>query len=438
MLLNLAGMIVTLASAAMPWCADRRNLTQEKSADGVRRGTTDQLVTGPAGKWLSQRLAANHAPILGRQGNPNHQYMAFCAFVAVAPSNSPTPLSLVDLMDGAHDFTHRCFPGVFPNEPDYAGHELVRYEAPPANGTGAQNRIIFYPTGLVELHWVLATPPALQLPLDELVDVVSRLHAAVASGAFQRLHRPRRWERRRKVDWRIGVNAWAATSDNSVHWEKVGPSELAPPRRDVGRRPSCPSEGYAAGELSSRRPKTKLRYILTPALVELLAAGGYSGGDEIRASAARYVDQAEVGAIAQPNPNAIISPPDSGAGPSVEASAPAALSPQRSVGSVTADEVIEAFRAVGLPVPNPRDNSHNCSSLGCSQMITTDAVTVVVFDDEAAAERYAAAAREDKCLQGLVVLSYAAARTVPKDRSQYEHALNTLLTRTEPIGPADD
>jgi hypothetical protein len=382
---------------------------------------------GPAGKRLRQRLAADHAPILGRQSNPTHQQMAFYAFIVVAPSDSPKSLPVVDRMDRAHEFVQGFFADAFPDDPEYAGHELVRYEAPSTGGTDVQNRIVFHPTGLVEIHWVLAAPPAVQLPLDELVNVVSRLQGAVVGGAFQRLYQPRRWERRRRVDWRIGVNASAFASSNSVYWESVGPSELAPPRRDVGRRPSCPSEGYAANELSSMRPRAKLRQILTPVLVELLAVGGYSGGDEIRASAARYIDRAEVGAIAEPDSNATIDPPAQDAGLANEASPPVVASLQAPARSVTADEIIEAFLAAGLPAPNPRDNSHNCSTDGCRQMTTTDVVTVVVFDHEQAAERYAEAAREDRCRRGLVVLSYAAARTAQASRPLYEHVLISLL-----------
>lgn len=383
---------------------------------------------GPVGKRLKQRLAADHAPILDRRGNPNHHQMAFCAFIAIAPSDSPDPLALVDRMDRAQEFVQRFFPGDFPDEPDYAGHELVRYQAPSTGGTDAQSRIIFYPTGLVELHWVLASPPALQLPLDKLVDVVNRLQVAVESGAFQRLHQPRRWECRRRVDWRIGVNAWAATSSNSVHWKTVGPPELAPLRRDTGRRPSCPSEGYAAGDLSSVKSGAKLRQILTPTLIELLAAGGYSGGSDIRASVARYIDRAEDTALAQAGPNTSVSRPKADAELVVEASAPVAASLRMSIRSVTADDVVDAFKAAGLPVPNPRDNSHNCDTLGCRQLITTDAITVVSFDDEEAAARYADAASEDKYRRGLVVLSYAAARTARAIRPRYEQLLDTLHT----------
>jgi hypothetical protein len=248
-------------------------------------------------------------------------------------------------MDQAHHFTQRFFPGMFPDEPEHAGHELVRYQAPPTEGASAQNRIIFYPIGLVELHWILATPPTLRLSLDELVDAVSRLRGAVADGAFHRLHRPRRWERRRKVDWRVGVNAWAATSGNSVPWEKVGPPELAPSRYDTGRRPSCPSEGYAANQLSAVQPKAKLQDILVPVLTELLAAGGYSGGDAIRASARRYIDRAESAAVEPPTVSEMVDPGTSTTDATLELSTPASFR------HVMAEMMLDAFKAAGLPVP---------------------------------------------------------------------------------------
>lgn len=386
-------------------------------------------LAGPAGKRLRQRLAADHAPISGRQGNPSQQYMNFSAFIAVAPSNSAEPLPLVDRNDRVHEFVHGVFPGIFPEAPDHAGHELVRYITQPVGETDAQSRIIVYPTGLVELHWVLAAPPTLELPLDELVAVVSRLQEAVASGAFQQLHQPRRWEQQRRVDWRIGVNAMAATSGNSVYWEKVGPPELAPQKPDPGRRPSCPSEGYAAGELTAIKPKTKPQGILTPALADLLAAGGYSGGEEIRAAVARYLDHVEDAVFSRPGSAATVdtAAQDAGPTPKAEVRAPAVVSTPVPARPVTADEVIDAFRAARLPVPKPRDNSHNCSTSGCSQMITTDAITVVVFDDEQAATEYAAAASGDKHQRAYVVLSYAAARTPPEDRVRYERALDTLV-----------
>jgi hypothetical protein len=90
--------------------------------------------------------------------------------------------------------------------------------------------------------------------------------------------------------------------------------------------------------------------------------------------------------------------------------------------------VVDAFAAAGLPVPKPRDNTkQNCASLGCDQLVTTDAITVVVFTNDAAAAKYANAAAGNAHRNGLVVLSYAAARTPAADRPRYEAELAKLL-----------
>jgi hypothetical protein len=98
------------------------------------------------------------------------------------------------------------------------------------------------------------------------------------------------------------------------------------------------------------------------------------------------------------------------------------------VAGPTAQRVVDAFSSAGLPVPKVRDNSKNCAGLGigCSQMITTDAITVVVFPDSASATKYATTAGVEAHQQGLVVLSYLAARTPAADRPKYEAELGKL------------
>ncbi|MGW1678516.1 hypothetical protein [Saccharopolyspora sp. NPDC002376] len=93
----------------------------------------------------------------------------------------------------------------------------------------------------------------------------------------------------------------------------------------------------------------------------------------------------------------------------------------------TAQQVVEAFQRDGLAVPNPRDNtSGNCERLGCAQMVTTDAVTVMSFPDEAAATKIADQFGEDAFRRGAVVLQYAAARTPEDQRAKLEEALTAL------------
>lgn len=93
----------------------------------------------------------------------------------------------------------------------------------------------------------------------------------------------------------------------------------------------------------------------------------------------------------------------------------------------TAEKVVDAFQLAGLKVPHARDNSANCAALGCTQQVTTDAITVLVFPDAASATKVAAGYGADAHQQGTVVLEYAAAKTPADDRPKYEAALAKLV-----------
>jgi hypothetical protein len=58
-------------------------------------------------------------------------------------------------------------------------------------------------------------------------------------------------------------------------------------------------------------------------------------------------------------------------------------------GAVTPAQVIATVEAAGLGAPNPRDSSNFCADLGCVERTTTDAFTVTVWPDRAAAARWA-------------------------------------------------
>lgn len=99
----------------------------------------------------------------------------------------------------------------------------------------------------------------------------------------------------------------------------------------------------------------------------------------------------------------------------------------------TAQQVVDAFASAGLPVPNPRDNSKNCTGadgLGCTQLITTDAISVYTWPDEASAQHLADAYGDGAHREGLVVLSYAGAPTPEQDRPHYEAVLTDLLAQS--------
>lgn len=109
----------------------------------------------------------------------------------------------------------------------------------------------------------------------------------------------------------------------------------------------------------------------------------------------------------------------------VSAAAPVSSAAPAAAAAVSAQQVVDAFAAAGLPAPSPRDNSKNCPTLGCREMVTTDAVTVLTFDDTAAAAKYTANGETHQ--RGMVVLSYTAARTPAEDRPRYEQELAKLV-----------
>jgi hypothetical protein len=91
-----------------------------------------------------------------------------------------------------------------------------------------------------------------------------------------------------------------------------------------------------------------------------------------------------------------------------------------------AQDVVDAFASAGLPVTDARDNSTGglCPGLpGCAQLVTTEDISVYVFDNEQDALGWAAS---NGYQRGLVVLSYSAARTPEELRPQYEQVLASL------------
>ncbi|MEU7933118.1 hypothetical protein [Micromonospora echinofusca] len=112
------------------------------------------------------------------------------------------------------------------------------------------------------------------------------------------------------------------------------------------------------------------------------------------------------------------------------ASPPPVKLPARPTGTPGARQVVDAFKAAGLKVPNPRDRSVECGpdglGLGCSELMATDAVTVYVFPDETSASEIAETWGGQSFRRGTVVLNYLEAKTPTADRARYEKVLTGL------------
>lgn len=239
---------------------------------------------GPASKWLRSKLAADHTPIKGQRGHPGQDYCAFFLFAAVAPSRRAQPLPTADFPGRACHLVETGFRGMFLGSPEFLSPEQVSYRQGVEGVKSAEHVLRVYPNGLVELLWILATPSDPVLPLAEMVTVMRRLHHATRTSDFARLHRHRRLETTRRLDWRIGVNGRAVHPQTGigVPWSRVMTPGRIPEQKTTDPSPSCPARGYAADRLESVRRGTSLTTLLTPVLEELLVHGGYTGGEGIR------------------------------------------------------------------------------------------------------------------------------------------------------------
>lgn len=71
------------------------------------------------------------------------------------------------------------------------------------------------------------------------------------------------------------------------------------------------------------------------------------------------------------------------------------------------------------------------TDLGCKQLITTEALSVVQFDDPVAAQRYVDAFDGNAHLNGPIVLQYAAAQTPTEQWPAYEARLAGFLAQQQ-------
>jgi hypothetical protein len=71
------------------------------------------------------------------------------------------------------------------------------------------------------------------------------------------------------------------------------------------------------------------------------------------------------------------------------------------------------------PTPNARDNTGFCAAAGCEQMVTTDAVSVSQWPNEAAAAKWAGAmANSDARQAGRFVLTFSGDQDVTSDEAR--------------------
>ncbi len=172
-------------------------------------------------------LKADHTSIERCSGMQNAYGYRFRLRVGIAPNRTALPLSITERASRAYSVAalifrdaERCV--------DYAGNELVRIEVRENAIAGERfiHQLEVHPTGLVDLQWRLNCIAAEgrndPLPLREVLAVVRRMHHLSRTSAFHGLHQPRRFEPRRRVDWRFGISPRAVDPVGvSFNWERL-------------------------------------------------------------------------------------------------------------------------------------------------------------------------------------------------------------------------
>ncbi|MEN3269717.1 hypothetical protein [Pseudonocardia sp.] len=95
----------------------------------------------------------------------------------------------------------------------------------------------------------------------------------------------------------------------------------------------------------------------------------------------------------------------------------------------SAQEVVDNLNPL-FPVGNQRDNTESCTSAGCSQLITTDAVSVYRMRDESTAANFADGLGDAVEQIGPFVLSYSGSEqqlTPSEMRAAYARQVRALV-----------
>jgi hypothetical protein len=109
---------------------------------------------------------------------------------------------------------------------------------------------------------------------------------------YQGIHKLRRIESRRRLDWRIGLISSVPASTGPVFWTGLSSSGRLPQDHIVGQYPGCPFGGYAQSHLVGVKPAMSPRDLFQPVLDEALLNAGYLGTEGCVTDALAHLSRA--------------------------------------------------------------------------------------------------------------------------------------------------
>jgi hypothetical protein len=231
--------------------------------------------------WLRRRFRPDHLTLRGGPWQyhlpPDAGPSDVRVLVVCAPSRSLRRPSID--VDRAIAFVHTHFPGSFGADPTYSNvRDGVRFTN--STATGIDNgRALVASTGRLDFVLPVAVSSDevghRRVDVLALLEPISAVARAVQDATYPQVLRVRRTLRSRRFDWCIGVSVTShgSTGAQEAWHELVLPGR--PARRATEQRPFCPTEGYAAAGLTSRRASRPVDDLLRLFLVSFFECNGY-------------------------------------------------------------------------------------------------------------------------------------------------------------------
>ncbi|NEA64275.1 hypothetical protein [Streptomyces sp. SID12488] len=230
--------------------------------------------------WAKQTAQGDHTTIAACGGMDRDYSERFVARVCVGPTRAVKPVPSVELAARALRVARRVL-GDLPYEVSYSGEDRVRFVVMDDGEFGPFERhhLEVFGSGLLDLRWGLhmavIDEVADPLPLGEVVAVIRRVHQVTQGSEYRNLYSKRLSEKRRRHDWRIGVTGRMSSAKGQVEWHSLDVPGSDSFARAKNRYAYCPSIGFAADRLLSRKPDEPVQAVVRPVLEELLMHAGY-------------------------------------------------------------------------------------------------------------------------------------------------------------------
>ena len=234
---------------------------------------------------VEARIITDHKPI-----SAAHTYLdggRFWLSVAVAPSHSPRRLESLDFIENANELAELIF-GDLPFKNDHISSEGARFVVSNSNPTASFPRHLHMlrisPLGLIDLQWgleVFSLPDSrdMVLSLDEIVNVLGHLYDVAHSPRFSGVHKRRRTERIRRLDWQVGLTpSIAPTTDGPIYRRGFRSTRCLPAGDPINTQPWCPITGYASDLLRNVKAEVPAAEVFGPVLRDMLVNAGYLAG----------------------------------------------------------------------------------------------------------------------------------------------------------------